>query len=107
MLPVPRRLKCWLRLVLICIPMPSGETPTPRDTRDRGFAGAPERLTAVTAWAPPAPVGSRLSRLLTRLKDELDDWAKIAEDAANKAAQRRSVGRFTRMKPPESIARTI
>src|ERR1035437_7295153 len=107
MLPVPRRLKCWLRLVLICMPMPSGETPTPRDTRDRGFAGAPERLTAGTAWAPPAPVGSRLSRLLTRLKEELDDCATSAEDAASKAALTNIVGHFTRMKSPEPITWTI
>src|ERR1035441_8053105 len=93
MLPVPRRLKCWLRLVLICMPMPSGETPTPRDTRDRGFAEAPpERPTAGTAWAPSAPVRSGL----TRLEDELDDWATSDEEAANMAARKRSVERFTK-----------
>src|ERR1700681_4859464 len=92
MLPVARTLKCSLRLVVTCIPTPSGEMPTPRATCDRGFAGAGAFFTAGTAWAPAA---MGLGSTLTRLEDESNDWAEIAADAAKKAAQRKSVECFT------------
>ena len=85
---------CWLRLVEACSPTPSGDTPAPKDTRESGGNTPVFIATDGAAWAAPLPA---LSSELTRLEVQRDDWAKTAEQAANKSAQREIQFRFMRL----------
>jgi hypothetical protein len=85
-LPVLRKLKCWLRLVVKAICTPRGENPTPKATLENGrgdqevMAGAGASWGATAAW--PTPGMASESRELT---SEDEDCANRVEEAISKA----------------------
>src|ERR1700758_1348706 len=86
-LPVLRKLKCWLRLVVKAICTPRGENPTPKATLENGrgdqdvMAGAGAGSGTILACPPPGMASK--SRELT---SELEDCATRVEVPTSKAS---------------------